>query len=128
MTVFQARRLRRALSPPEAALWNLLLKRPSGFKFRRQHPFGPYVFDYYCHQSLLAVEIDGLGHQLGDKPLRDERRDEWVARHGVATLRVDANDVRNDVEAVLVHFLERCTRRTPPPPAAVPLPSNSRGG
>jgi very-short-patch-repair endonuclease len=128
MSVFQARKLRRTLSPPEAVVWNILRKRPEGFKFRRQHPIGPYVLDFYCHQSLLAVEIDGVGHQLGENPQRDARRDEWVARQGIATLRIDANDVRNDVEGVIVHILERCLARTPPPPSAVPLPSNSRGG
>jgi len=128
MSVFQARKLRRTLSPPEAVVWNILRKRPEGFKFRRQHPIGPYVLDFYCHQSLLAIEIDGVGHQLGENPQRDARRDEWVARQGIATLRIDANDVRNDVEGVIVHILERCLARTPPPPSAVPLPSNSRGG
>ena len=128
MSVFQARKFRRTLSPPEAIVWNILRKRPDGFKFRRQHPIGPYVLDFYCHQSLLAIEIDGVGHQLGENPQRDARPDEWVAGQGIATLRIDANDVRNDVEGVIVHILERCLARTPPPPSAVPLPSNSRGG
>ena len=82
MSVFQARKLRRTLSPPEAIVWNILRKRPDGFKFRRQHPIGPYVLDFYCHQSLLAIEIDGVGHQLGENPQRDARRDEWVAGQG----------------------------------------------
>ena len=128
MSVFQARRLRRALSPPEATLWNLLRIRPNGLKFRRQHPLGPYVLDFYCHQSLLAIDVDGFRHQLGSNPQRDLRRDQWVAGQGVATLRIDATDVRNDVEAVLTYILERCAERTPPPPSAVPLPDNCRGG
>ena len=128
MSVTQARRLRRALSPPEATLWSLLRKRPDGFKFRRQHPAGPFVLDFYCHQSLLAIEIDGFSHQLGSNPQRDEARDRWLKKQGIATLRIDALDVRNNLEGVLIFILQHCVERTPPPPAAVPLPSNSRGG
>ena len=128
MSVFQARRLRKSLSPPEAIIWNLLRKKPNDFKFRRQHPRGPYVLDFYCHQALLAVEIEGLGHQLGSSPQRDKLRDEWLARHGIATLRIDASDVRNNLEGVLELILERCFERSPPPASLVPLPSSPRGG
>ena len=128
MSVAQARRLRRAFSLPEAKLWDVLRKRPNGLKFRRQHPVGPFVLDFYCHHALLAIEIDGFSHQLGDNPRRDENRDRWLAKQGIAILRIDASNVRNNLEGVLIHILERCTERTPPPPAAVPLPSNSRGG
>jgi hypothetical protein len=44
-TIARARRLRRAMTPPELRLWTALRMRPDGFKFRRQHPFGPYVLD-----------------------------------------------------------------------------------
>jgi very-short-patch-repair endonuclease len=39
--------------------------------FRRQHPIGRYVLDFYCAGARLAVEIDGLSHDLGDRPQRD---------------------------------------------------------
>ena len=128
MSVFQARRLRRSMSQPEAVIWNLLRKKPNGLKFRRQHPLGPFVLDFYCHQALIAIEIDGFGHQLGNNPKRDLARDEWLAHRGVTTLRIDASDVRNNLEGVLELILERCVERTPPPASLVPLPSNSRGG
>jgi very-short-patch-repair endonuclease len=128
MSVFQARKLRRAMTPPEKILWRLFRERPKGFKFRRQHPLGPYVLDFYCHHALLAIEIDGFGHQLGDHPQRDEARDRWMARQGIATLRIDAIDIRTNLEGVLAQILDICAQRTPPPPSAVPLPSNSRGG
>jgi very-short-patch-repair endonuclease len=103
------------MSPPEATLWNILRARPNGFKFRRQHPLGPFVLDFYCREALLAIEVDGFAHQLGDNPQRDEARDQWLARQGISTLRIDALDVRNNLEGVLVFILERCSERTPPP-------------
>ena len=128
MSVFQARQLRRSMTPPERVLWRLLRDRPQGFKFRRQHPLGRYVADFYCHRSLLAIEIDGFSHQLGKNPERDLRRDEWLRTQGIATLRIDAGDVRDNLEAVLTQILERCAERVPPPAMLVPLPSSSRGG
>ena len=128
MSVFQARELRRRMSSPEVILWTILRRRPNGLKFRRQHSIGPFILDFYCHQSLLAIEIDGFSHQLGSNPRRDEARDEWLRRQGVATLRIDATDVRDNLEAVLTLILEHCAERTPPPASLVPLPSNSRGG
>ena len=34
--------------------------------FRRQHPLGRYVIDFYCATARLAVEVDGIGHDMGD--------------------------------------------------------------
>ena len=116
------------MSPPEVRLWAVLRGRPGGFKFRRQHPLGAYILDFYCHEALLAIEVDGFAHGLGNRPDHDMRRDQWVAKQGVATLRIDAQELRNNLEGVLAHILEHCFERTPPPPAAVPLPASPRGG
>jgi very-short-patch-repair endonuclease len=72
-----------------------------GFRFRRQHPIGPYVLDFYCDSARIAVEVDGYAHLTGDHPQRDERRDAWLARQGVRTLRIDAREVRDDLDAVV---------------------------
>ena len=81
------------MSPPETRLWSVLRTRPSGLKFRRQHPVGPFILDFFCREALLAIEVDGFAHQLGDNPQRDEARDQWLAKQGIATLRIDALDV-----------------------------------
>ena len=128
LSVTQARRLRRQLSPPELRLWSVLRTRPAGFKFRVQHPFGPFVFDFYCVKALLAVEIDGFAHSCGNNPARDAARDRWAASKSIATLRIDPADVRDELEAVVNLIVSRCLERTPPPPSAVPLPGNCRGG
>jgi len=55
-----ARELRKAQTSAEELLWQLLRKRQLfGFKFRRQHQFGDYVADFYCHEAKLVVECDG---------------------------------------------------------------------
>ena len=101
-TIRLARRLRRQMTPPELRLWAALRGRAHGaLIFRRQHPMGPFVLDFYCAEARLAVEVDGEGHWRGDEPARDARRDLWFARRGVETLRIEAPDVRDDLEGVI---------------------------
>jgi very-short-patch-repair endonuclease len=76
-------------------------KRADGLKFRRQHPIGPFVLDFYCDEVRLAVEIDGFVHTTGDHPERDARRDEWLAVRGIRTFRIDARDVSDDADSVV---------------------------
>jgi very-short-patch-repair endonuclease len=101
-TITRAKQLRRSMSPAETRLWTTLRgKAAAGFKFRRQHPIGPYVLDFYCHSARLAVEVDGFGHLTGDHPGRDERRDTWLEERGIRTLRIDAQQVRYELDGVV---------------------------
>jgi very-short-patch-repair endonuclease len=89
ITLKRARRLRQSLTGPELGLWvRLRRSQLGGFRFRRQHPLGPYILDFYCAEARLAVEIDGLGHDHPDQIRHDARRDEWLASAGVRVLRI----------------------------------------
>ena len=92
-TVERARHLRRVMTPPEVWLWNLLRQKPEGIRFRRQHPLGPYVLDFYCPEARLAIEIDGMAHDMGDNPARDIARDAWLTDQGLRVVRYPAADV-----------------------------------
>lgn len=98
-TMLNARQLRRTLSVPEARLWSLLRTRfPGRPAFRRQHPIGPYVLDFYCAKARLAIEIDGIVHELGNRPQRDAHRDEWLASQGVTVVRIGAGQLMSGEE------------------------------
>nr|WP_232308128.1 DUF559 domain-containing protein [Tsuneonella dongtanensis] len=99
------------MSPPEIKLWNVLRDRPGGFKFRRQHPAGQYVLDFYCASVRLAIEIDGFAHDSARAAARDARRSEWLRSQHIATLRVPARVVLDDVEAVVARVVEVCEQR-----------------
>ena len=104
-TQAHARRLRRNLSLPEVLLWRVLRARPAGLRFRRQHPAGRYVLDFFCPSARLAVEVDGEAHGRGDRPERDALRDAWLAAQGVRVVRVRAVDVLDDLDAVVLHIV-----------------------
>ena len=109
-SITRARTMRRALTPPEARLWVCLRRRGLGeLKFRRQHPVGPYVLDFYCAEATLAVEVDGQGHL--ENGGHDARRDRWLAGQGIAVLRIAAEEVRVNLDAVLTFIRETAEAR-----------------
>lgn len=95
------------MTKSEIVLWNALKGRQlAGLKFRRQHPLGPYVVDFYCLSRRLAVEVDGGVHAIEDRALRDEQRDAWIRAQGIRVLRVTNDLVMTNAEAAL-RLIER---------------------
>jgi very-short-patch-repair endonuclease len=115
-----ARRLRRDPTEVEKKLW-LALRRDqlNGLNFRRQHPVGPYVLDFYCPAIRLAVELDGGQHGEASQQLHDARRTAWLAAKGVRLVRYWNNDVTENLEGVLTDILRmaelRASELTPSP-------------
>jgi very-short-patch-repair endonuclease len=97
LTRKRARALRRKMTLPEVILWQELrrgnLKR---LRFRRQHPVGPYILDFFCSTARLAIEIDGTVHHGAQQSDHDERRDRQLAKNGIRVLRIAAADILND--------------------------------
>jgi very-short-patch-repair endonuclease len=110
-TVGKARVLRRAMTRPEARLWQVLRTRPDGLKFRRQHPVGPYVLDFYCPSVKLAVAVDGEVHGMGDNPARDVERDAWLGERGLRVCRIPASHLYGDIEPAVKWILSAAKSR-----------------
>ena len=107
----RARKMRRTPSAAEAIAWELLRSNRTGFKFRRQHTFGPHIFDFFCFEALLALEFDGEQHD----PLRDAKRDLLCAEQGVLTMRVPNRDfflLDENVSFWLTDLVRLCEART----------------
>jgi len=92
----RARQLRREMSVPERLLWQQFRLRPSGLKFRRQHPIGPYIADFCCLQHKLVVEVEGIVHDMGQQPAYDQRRVQFIKDNGFRVIRVSAKRVLAD--------------------------------
>ena len=108
----RARKLCAELTLPKVLLWQALRQRPAGRKFRRQHPAGPSILDFFCVAARLAVEVDGKAHDMGDRPERDEMRDGFMTQHGVVTLRIAAADVLRDLDTVVAGIVAAAASRT----------------
>ena len=113
-----AHRYRRMMSLPEVLLWQILRHREPGQPaFRRQHPIGPYVLDFYSAKAQLCVEVGGGAHAFGDRPRRDQRRDTYLSRQGIRTIRYAASEVLDDPTGVANGLIaQACAAAAPPPP------------
>jgi very-short-patch-repair endonuclease len=102
VSLARRRALRRNSTDAEAALWaQLRAKRLAGFKFRRQHPCGPYILDFYCPSKHLAVELDGGQHFEPTVRAYDEHRAAFLRRHGIKVLRFQTDLVFREPGAIL---------------------------
>lgn len=103
--VRSARRLRKRLTDAEAVLWHDLRNRKlRGWKFRRQHPIGPYVADFACPGAGVVVELDG-GQHAGARE-RDRTRDQALHHAGYTVLRFWNNEVFENLDGVLMRIAE----------------------
>ena len=115
LTTLKAKGLRKNLTDAELKLWrHICLRRMGGFKFRRQHPVGPYILDFACVEKRWAIEVDGGQHsECADY---DSRRSAYLETHGYKVLRFWNSDVLKNVEAVKeVIFAALCGDGLPPP-------------
>jgi len=120
-----ARNLRHSQTSAERKLWLLLRdRRLAGFKFRRQHPVGPFVVDFCCTEAKVIVELDGGHHALTHDS--DTARSGYLAGQGHRVLRFWNNEVLGNTSGVLERIVEALKRgRQRPSPS--PLPSGERG-
>ncbi len=98
-------------TPAESALWEELRnKKLKGYKFRRQHPVGIFILDFYCHAAKLAIEIDGEYHLEQEQQLYDRARTELLNQAGIKELRFTNQDILTNLPSVLdaiIQILEK---------------------
>ena len=110
-----ARQLRHRPTQSEKLLWQALRKRQlAELKFLRQHPIGPSIIDFYCHEKSLVVEVDGGIHQDRDVKERDQARQELIEMYGVRFYRCTSEQVEHDLEVVLEGILKATGVGNPP--------------
>jgi very-short-patch-repair endonuclease len=96
----RAKLLRKTMTSQEMLLWDKLKNRQlSGKFFRRQHPYGIYILDFYCHKSNLAIEIDGAIHRY--KLDYDRERTEYLESTGLKVIRFSNDEIENKMDRVL---------------------------
>ncbi|MDB6063981.1 MAG: box helicase [Pedosphaera sp.] len=100
-----ARKLRQEQTPAEDLLWALLRNRQlCSAKFRRQHQFGDYICDLYCHDAKLVVECDGKPHSEEQRRKKDAKRDAYLRALGLTVVRFENKKVLEQTETVLAEI------------------------
>ena len=100
----RAREMRKEQTTAERRLWTGLRRLGLGVKFRRQHPIGPYVVDFYSWSGGLVVEVDGESHATPEAQIYDAERDEYFSTLGLDVLRFTNQDISDDLDAVLARI------------------------
>ncbi len=96
------RLLRHDMTPSEWMLWKHISdKQLDGWRFRRQHGFGPYVLDFYCPVLKLCIEVDGEIHQRTDVVEKDKERTSFLESNGKKVIRFTNDEIENDISDVL---------------------------
>jgi very-short-patch-repair endonuclease len=99
------------MTEAEAVLWTALRRRQvAGLRFRKQHPVGPYILDFYCSEQSLAVEVDGGVHEDPNVHMRDVVRTLNLNHECITVLRFSNNDVLHHLDTVLDRIAATCIR------------------
>ncbi len=107
------RQLRADSTPAETRLWEYLRdRRVLGTKFRRQHPLGRYVADFYSEEEALVVEIEGGIHAKTRE--YDEIRRHELENCGLTVLCFTNDEVLSNLPAVLAQLTAALTPNPAP--------------
>ena len=75
-----------------------------GAKFRRQHPLGLYIADFYCHEALLVIELEGGVHDDASQVEYDLVRQKEIEERGLTVLRIKNDDIIESLSPTLNEF------------------------
>ena len=96
----RARELRGNPTEAKKVIWrHLRNKQLGGYRFRRQHPLGRFIVDFFCFEKNLVIELDGGHHS--EQTGNDEIRTSWLEASGYRVLRFWNNQIMDETDAVL---------------------------
>jgi very-short-patch-repair endonuclease len=100
-----ARYLRNNSTLSEILLWKQIKNKAFGVEFHRQVPIDEFIVDFYCHEIMLAIEIDGISHDF--KYEKDLIRQGRLENLGVHFIRFDDQEVKNNMFRVLLEIQQK---------------------
>ena len=120
-----ARNLRLRESWGERLMWAWLRdQRFSGYKFRRQHPLGPYILDFFWNRAKLDIEVDDFQHGSPENQVTDASRDAFLENQGIKILRFWSSHLRRDKQAIRDKIWQNLQQRAPQPVPGYCVPKN----
>ncbi len=72
-----------------------------GYDFHRQKPVDNYILDFFCHELMLGIELDGVSHQFEDVFDKDVSKERRMNDLGITVLRFNDYEVFNDIGNVI---------------------------
>ena len=107
------------MTDAEKVLWSRIRNRKvNGMYFRRQHPYGIYILDFFCFEANLVIEVDGPIHLSRHE--YDIERSDYLKSSGLKVIRFTNTQIENKIELVL----KKIQKAVDP----FPLGGNKKGG
>jgi very-short-patch-repair endonuclease len=98
----RSRAMRSEMSAAELKLWSHLRgDKLAGLRFRRQHPIGIFIADFFYPALDLVVEVDGDSHFEPEQQQWDTDRTEHFVSIGLRELRFTNEQVLKNIDGVL---------------------------
>ncbi|KIA89165.1 hypothetical protein OA86_08760 [Kaistella jeonii] len=98
----KARELRLCSTSAEIVLWEKLRNNQlDQLTFRRQHPVGVYITDFYCHRLKLVIEVDGGYHLSEEQQKKDNERTAYLVANGLQVIRFTNHEVEHTIDKVI---------------------------
>jgi len=97
-----ARQLRNNSTKAEIILWQKLKRKQMyGYDFHRQKPIDNYIIDFFCHELMLGIEVDGYSHQIIEVFNKDVKKEGVMNMFGIHILRFSDEQVLKDTDNVI---------------------------
>ena len=101
-SLLKRRELRNNSTPEEAVLWTQIKSRKiKGYKWRRQHPIGSYILDFYCPEAKLCIELDGAAHYTYSGSREDNTRTSFLNSKGIRVIRFENRLIWDNIDSVI---------------------------
>ena len=79
--------------------------------FRRQHPIAKFIVDFYCHELMLVIEVDGSVHDSFLQKERDINRTTELENFDIKVIRFTNNDVIKNTRKVAWQINDEVKKR-----------------
>ena len=99
-----ARELHKNGTLSEVLLWDELKKKKLGVEFHRQVPIKNYIVDFFCHELMLAIEVDGSSHDSDNQLQLDQTRQQEIEELGVTFIRIDDLEIKTNPDGVIQYL------------------------
>ena len=116
----RTRELRKNQTWGEKTLWRAIPRKQLGFEFHRQVPIDQFIVDFYCHELMLVIEVDGAVHNSEKSQVKDLERQSRIENFGITFLRFTDEDILHRIQSVLKKIEKWIEKNTSP---SVPLPT-----
>ncbi len=93
--------LRKNSTLSEVLLWKEIKSKNLGIEFHRQVPIDNYIVDFFCHEFLLAIEVDGSSHDSPNQFKSDRERQDKLEMLGVNFIRIDDLEIKTNLDGVM---------------------------